>query len=93
MDNKVFEFKNIVEAKPKYYHSTMQGPASALRCEFLSCCSWGGLLSLLPFLRLTTGPHLFATTVAILRHVCTQLNPQAKPEQLKLSKTDPSTWP
>jgi hypothetical protein len=90
MDNEVFEFKNIAEAKPKYYHSVVQGPASAVQCEFLNCCSRGGLPSLLPVLRLTTGPHPFATTVAILRHVCTQLNPQAKPEQLKLSKTDPS---
>jgi hypothetical protein len=88
MDNEVFEFKNIVKAKPKYYHSAMQGPASALRCEFLSCCSWGGLPSLLPVLGLTTGPHPFATTIAILKHVCTQLNPQAKPEQLKLNKID-----
>jgi hypothetical protein len=30
MDNEVFELKNIVKAKPKYYHSMMQGPASAL---------------------------------------------------------------
>jgi hypothetical protein len=39
----VFEFKNIVEVKPKFYHSTMQGPASAIRCEVLGCCSRGGL--------------------------------------------------
>jgi hypothetical protein len=26
MDNEVFEFKNIVEAKQKYNHSIMQGP-------------------------------------------------------------------
>jgi hypothetical protein len=30
IDNEVFEFKNIAEAKPKYYNSMMQGPASAL---------------------------------------------------------------
>jgi hypothetical protein len=75
MDNEVFEFKNIAKAKPKYYHSAMQGAASALRCEFLSCCSRGGLPSLLLVLRLTTGSHPFTTTVVILRHVCTQLNP------------------
>jgi hypothetical protein len=42
-------------------------------------------------LDLATGPHKFATTVTILRHLCTQLNPQVKFEQLNLSKTDPST--
>jgi hypothetical protein len=89
----VFLFKNIVEAKQKYYHSAMQGPASALRCEFLSCCPRGGLPTLLPVLGLTTGSHPFATTVAIIRHVCTQFNPQAKSDPLKLSKADPSTWP
>jgi hypothetical protein len=43
--------------------------------------------------RAPTGPHLFTTAVTILRHVCTHLNLQEKPEQLKFSKTDPSTWP
>jgi hypothetical protein len=66
MDNKVFEFKNIVEAKPKYYHSMIQGPASALRCEVIGYCSRGGLQSHLPILRLTTGPHSLATAVIIL---------------------------
>jgi hypothetical protein len=51
-----------------------------------------GLPSLFPFLVLVTGSHPFATAVAILRHLCIQLNPQEKIEQLKLSKTDPSTW-
>jgi hypothetical protein len=37
IDNEVFEFKNIAEAKPKYYHSVIQGPTSALRCEVLGC--------------------------------------------------------
>jgi hypothetical protein len=55
------------------------------------CCSRGGLPSLFSVLGLATDPYPFATTVAILRHVYTQLNPQAKLEQLKLSKTDPST--
>jgi hypothetical protein len=92
IDNEVSEFKNIAEAKPKYYHSMMQGPALALRCEVLGCCSWGGLPSLLLILRLTTGPHPFATTVTVLEHLYTQINPQVRPEQLKLSKIDPSTW-
>jgi hypothetical protein len=34
-----------------------------------------------------------ATTVTKSWHLCTQLNSQGKPEQLKFSKTDPSTWP
>jgi hypothetical protein len=89
---KCSSLKNIAEAKPKYYHSMMQGAASALRCEVLSCCSRGRLPCLLPVLRLTTGPHPLATSVTILGHLCTQFNPQAKPEQVKLSKTDPSTW-
>jgi hypothetical protein len=48
--------KNIAEAKPKYYHSAIQGPASALRCEVLACYSRGGLPSLLPILELITYP-------------------------------------
>jgi hypothetical protein len=44
-------------------------------------------------LELANWPHKLATIVAILRHLCTQLNSQARLEQLNLSKTDPSTWP
>jgi hypothetical protein len=40
----------------------------------------------------TTGPHELATTPAELRHFCNQKYPQVRLEQLKLSKTDPSTW-
>jgi hypothetical protein len=79
--------------KPKYYHSAIQGSASNLLCEVLSCCSRGGLPSLFPVLGLTIGPHTLATAVTILGYLCTQLNSQARPEQLKLSKTGPSTWP
>jgi hypothetical protein len=57
---------NIAEAKPKYYHSTILGPASVLRCEVLSCCSPGGLPSLFPLLGLATGPHPLATAVTKL---------------------------
>jgi hypothetical protein len=70
----------------------IQGPASALGCEVLSYCSRGGLPSLLPILGLTTGPHPLATAVTILCHLCTQLKSPNKLEQLKLSKTDLSTW-
>jgi hypothetical protein len=92
IDDEVFEFKNIVEAKLKYYHSVIQGPASALWCEVLGYCSRGGLLCLLPVIGLAIGPHPIATAVTIFKHVYTQkLNSQVKSEQLKLSKTDPST--
>jgi hypothetical protein len=39
------------------------------------------------------GPHKLATAPVILRHFYNQKDPQASLEQLKLSKTDPSTWP
>jgi hypothetical protein len=61
----VFEFKNIAEAKPKYYHSVIQGPSSAIRCDVLGCCSWGGLPSLLPNFGFAIGPHPADTTVTI----------------------------
>jgi hypothetical protein len=63
IDNEVFEFKNIAEAKSKYYHSVIQGPTSALRCEVLGCCSRGGLPSLLPILGLAIEPHPTAAAV------------------------------
>jgi hypothetical protein len=70
----------------------IQGPASALRCEVLGCSSRDGLPSLFPDLGLATGPHPLATTVIKPWQLCTHTTTQAKPEQLKLSKTDPSTW-
>jgi hypothetical protein len=54
---------NIAEAKPKYYHSALQGSASFLRCEVLGCCSQGGLPSLFPNIGLTTGPDPLTTAV------------------------------
>jgi hypothetical protein len=78
IDNEVFKFKNIAEMKPKYYHSAIQGPTSALRCEVLGCCSWGELPSLLPILGLTIGPHPIATAVIILWHLYTQLKSTSK---------------
>jgi hypothetical protein len=71
---KFSSFKNIAEAKPKYYHLAIQGPASALRCEVLSCCSQGGLPSLFPNIGLATGPHPFATTVTKPWQLCTHIN-------------------
>jgi hypothetical protein len=78
IDNEVFEFKNIAEAKPKYYHSVIQGPASALRCEVLGCYSQGGLPSLFPNIRLTTGPHPLTTAVTKPWHLYTQLKYTSK---------------
>jgi hypothetical protein len=47
----------------------------------------------IPLLGITVGPHELATTPTVLRHfLWTQLNIQAKLEQLKLSKTDASIW-
>jgi hypothetical protein len=73
IDNEVFEFKNIAESKPKYYHSVIQGLASALRCEVLDCCLRGGLPSLLSLLRLVTGSHPLSTVVTKPWHLCTQM--------------------
>jgi hypothetical protein len=74
----VFEFKNIAEAKLKYYHSVIQGPASALRCEVLDCCSRGGLSSLVPVLGLVIGPNPTVATVTILWHLYTQFKSTSK---------------
>jgi hypothetical protein len=71
---KFSSFKNIAEAKPKYYHSAIHGPTSALRCEVLGCCSWGGLPSLFPNIGLTTGPHPLATSVTKPWQLCTHIN-------------------
>jgi hypothetical protein len=69
----MFEFKNVVEAKPKYYHSAIQGPSSALRCEVLDCCSRGGLPSLFPNIGLTTGPHPLAKAITKPWHLYTHI--------------------
>jgi hypothetical protein len=71
---KFSSFKNIAEAKPKYYHSAIQGLASALRCEVLGCSSQGGLPSLFPNIGLATGPHPLATAVTIPWQLCTHIN-------------------
>jgi hypothetical protein len=56
----------MAEAKPKHYHSVIQGPALALRCEVLGGYSRDELPSLLPILGLAIGPHPIATVVTIL---------------------------
>jgi hypothetical protein len=73
-----FRVLNIAEAKPKYYHSAIQGPASALRCEVLGCCSRGGLPSLFSLLELVTGSHPLATAVTKSWYLCTQLKYKSK---------------
>jgi hypothetical protein len=56
----------------------IQGLASALRCEVLGCCSWGGLPSLLPILRLAIGPHPIVRAITILWHLYTQFKSISK---------------
>jgi hypothetical protein len=47
-----------------------------------------------PVLRwVATGPHKLATAPAVLKDFHNQKDPQVRLEQLKLNKTDPSTWP
>jgi hypothetical protein len=70
---KCSKFKDMAEAKPKYYHSVIRGPASALRSEVLGCCSRGGLPSLISILRRSIGPHPTAIAVTKPWHLCTQL--------------------
>jgi hypothetical protein len=60
---KCSSLKHIAEAKPKYYHSTIQGSASVLRCKVLGYCSRGGLPCLILILGLTIVPHPSVTTV------------------------------
>jgi hypothetical protein len=71
-----------------------KGPHRALRCEVLDSSS--KLEPPTDFSVLwwvATGPHELATATTILSHFCNQKDLQARLEQLKLSKTDPSTWP
>jgi hypothetical protein len=70
-----------------------KGMHQALRCGVLDSSSELGSLANFTVLRwVTTGPHELATAPAVLRHLCNQKDPQARLEQLNLSKIDPSTW-
>jgi hypothetical protein len=70
-----------------------KGPHRVLRCEVLDSSSELGLPTDFPVLRrVTTGPHEFAITPAVLRHFYNKKDPQARIEQLNLSKTDLSIW-
>jgi hypothetical protein len=66
----------------------------ALRCEVLDSSSELRSPADVPVLGLVaTRPHKLATAPAVLRHFYNQKDSQARLEQLKLSKTDSSTWP
>jgi hypothetical protein len=70
------------------------GPHRALRCEVIDSSSELRLPANFPVLRwVAIGPHKLAIALVVLQHFCNQKDPQARLEQLKLSKTDPSTWP
>jgi hypothetical protein len=69
-----------------------KGPYRALRYEVLDSYSELGLPADFPVLGwIVTGPHELATAPVVLSHFYNQKDPQACLEQLKLSKTDPST--
>jgi hypothetical protein len=66
----------------------------ALRCEVIDSSSKLGLPADFPVLGwVTTRPHELAIAPTVLSHFCNQKDPQPRLEQLKLSKTNPSTWP
>jgi hypothetical protein len=70
-----------------------KGLHRALRCKVLDSSSELGPLADFPVLRwITTGPHELATAPVVLKQFCNQKDPQARLEQLKLSKTDLPTW-
>jgi hypothetical protein len=71
-----------------------KGLHRALRCEVLNSSSELRPPTNFSVLRwVTAGPHKLATAPVVLRHFCNQKDSQARLEQLKLSKTDTSTWP
>jgi hypothetical protein len=70
-----------------------KGPHRALRCEVLDSSSELRLLADFLVIRwVVIGPHKLATAPVVLRHFCNQKDPEAMLKQLKLSKTDLSTW-
>jgi hypothetical protein len=65
----------------------------SLRCEVLDSSSELRLPDNFSVLQwVVIGPHKLATVPAVLRHFCIKKDPQVRIEQLKLSKTDSSTW-
>jgi hypothetical protein len=86
------EFKHS-ESDMKDGTRRYKGPHRALRCEVLNSSSELRPPANFPVLRwVATRPHELVTAPAVLSHFCNQNGPQARLEQLKLSKTDPSTW-
>jgi hypothetical protein len=71
-----------------------KGPHRALKCEVLNSS-----LKLEPpanfpvLLWVITGPHELATATVVLSHFYNQKDSHVRLEQVKLSKTDPLTWP
>jgi hypothetical protein len=91
---KCSKFKTRSQSDTKTSTRWYKGPHHALWCGVHSSSSKQGLPANFPVLRwVTAGPYKLATTSKIFRHLCTQKDPQARLEQLKLSKADPSTWP
>jgi hypothetical protein len=93
IDSEMFKFKNIVEAKLKYYHSVIQGPHQPYNEKSTAAAHGPGSQDSFQSLGSPLGhTHLPQQSQysGISAH---KLNPQAKPEQLKLSTTDPSMWP
>jgi hypothetical protein len=89
---KCSKFENIAEAIQILTRS-YKGSHRALKCKVLGVSSRGRLPSHLPILRWSTQAHELATAIIVLGHLLyTQLNPQAKLEQL-YSKSYPLTWP
>jgi hypothetical protein len=70
-----------------------KGSHRALRCEVLDSSSELRLLADFIVLRwVAIGPDKLDTTAVVLRHFCNKKDPQARLEQLKLSKTSSSMW-
>jgi hypothetical protein len=93
-DHEMFEVvKHIAEALQMTSTWCYMGPHWALRCGILVRSLELRLPADFPVLRwVTTGPHELAITPTVLRHFYNQKDPQARIEQLKLSKIDLSTW-
>jgi hypothetical protein len=71
-----------------------KGPHRALRCEVLDSSSELRLPADFLVIRwVAIGPHKLATAPVVLWHFCNLKDPEAMLKQLKLSKTDLSTWP
>jgi hypothetical protein len=90
----VFEVvKHISEVLQKIGPRCYKGPHRALRCGVLDRSSELGIpADFLVLWWIATEPHGLATSFVVLRHFYKK-NPQVRLEQLKLSKTDPLTWP